>query len=244
MSETEKQDLLFGGEITVYQPECGYRFSVDSLLLSSFITLRENSDAIELGSGCGVITIILAKRFPSVKFNGVEIQKDLCEFSEKNAEFNEINDRVEFINLDIRQISKHFSRNTFDYCLSNPPYREEGSGRISPDRGRAIARHEIELTLNELIESAGYLLKDKGHFYMIYNCGRIAEMISSLKEFDFYPKRIQIVYPFRGTEGNFVMVDSVYKGGEGCVVENPLVIWEEPGRYTEEVHKIINGEFL
>lgn len=241
MSEKTTTDALFGGDLRIKQPASGYRFSIDSLLLADFITLKPNSSAIELGSGCGVISLILARRYDPVNIMGIEIQEELHKLSVENAELNDLSDNLQFIRGDIREVDQHFKPEAFDACISNPPYRETGSGRVPPDEGRARARHELDLTLKDLVSTGRYLLKGGGRFFIIYNCRRLGELIHTLKVNDFALKRLRLVHPYEGKDGDFILVDAVKGGGVECEVLPPLIIWREVGEYTDEVSRIIEG---
>jgi len=238
------RDVLFGGILELYQPASGYRFSIDSLLLANFVHLNDGDEVIELGSGCGVISIILAKRYSSVKLIGVEIQEELHELAVENAKMNGVEDRVEFKQKDVRNIEDIFTENSLDVCVSNPPYRKKGSGRIPPNTGRAVARHELELILKELIGSAGYLLKEDGHMFLIQNAERFEELKSILEECDFSLCRMRFVHPFDGKVSDFVLIDAVFKIPAIPEILKPLVIWRSMGEYTDEVERIVKGEWI
>jgi tRNA1Val (adenine37-N6)-methyltransferase len=226
-------------EISLFQAKNGYRFSVDALLLENFMTASRLEKGIELGTGSGVISILLAKRLKNSTITAVELQKSLADRAKRNVRLNEVDTQVEILSQDIAELRNIFHTNSFDFAFSNPPFRKPRTGRMSIHKERAIARHEIELTLPDLLKTASYLLKHSGKFYMIYHPFRLAELISLLRKARLEPKRIRFVHSKSGDEAKMALVESVKGSGTWLKVDPPLYLYGKTGNYTMEMKRIL-----
>jgi len=229
-------------EIKLFQAKDGYRFSVDAVLLENFISARRLEKGIELGCGSGVISILLAKRLNSTNITAVEIQETLAKRAERNIRLNNLDDRIKLLSRDIRELRKVFNTNEFDFVFSNPPFRKPMTGRISYHEERAVARHEIEMTLQNLISTASYLLKHSGKFYLIFHPFRLAELISILREAKLEPKRMRFVHSRPGDEAKMVLIEAVKGSGIWLKVDPPLHIYEKGNHYTDEIRRILGSD--
>lgn len=227
-------------DIKLFQPKTGYRFSVDALLLEDFISARRLCNGIELGTGSGIISILLAKRYKNTKISAVEIQNSLAECAKKNVKLNKLDDRVEILNEDIKNLRKVFPANKFDFVFSNPPFRKTKSGLLSVDKERAVARHEIKITLPELINTASYLLKNTGRFYLIYHPFRLIELIGLLQKSRLEPKRMKFVHSRMAEEAKMVLIESVKGSGIWLKIAPPFYIYKKGSeyKYTADMKKI------
>jgi tRNA1Val (adenine37-N6)-methyltransferase len=231
-------------DIKLYQAKDGYRFSVDALLLEHFISARRLEKGIELGAGSGVVSILLAKRLRHVKIIAVEIQKALAERARRNVSLNNLDGLVETVEKDVRQLKKVFPANAFDFAFSNPPFRKTKTGRLSLYEERAVARHEIEITLPDLIKTASYLLKHSGKFFLIYHPFRLVELISLLQKSRLEPKRMRFVHSKAGGEARMVLVEAVKGSGTWLKVETPLYIYENDRDYSAEMRRILQNNIV
>jgi len=225
--------------IRLFQAKNGYRFSVDAVLLEHFISARRLDKGIELGTGSGVISVLLAKRLAGTKIVAIEIQKSLADRAKRNISLNDLEERIEVLSKDIKGLRKTFPANTFDFVFSNPPFRKPRSGRLSIYEEKAVARHEIEITLPELVDTASYLLKHSGRFYMIYHPFRLAELISLLRDKKLEPKRMRFVHSKIGEEAKMVLIEAVMGSGTWLKISPPLYIYEERNNYSPELKKIL-----
>ena len=232
----ETLDTIKG--IKLFQSKRGYRFSMDAVLLENFIKAGQSASGIELGTGSGIISILLAKRLKKTKIIGVEIQKSLAEKARRNITLNNLDDRIEIMEADICGLKKAFPTNKFDFVFSNPPFRKTRTGLISNDNERAAARHEINIKLSDLVYTASYLLKNAGKFYMIYHPFRLIELIALLLSKHLEPKRIQFVHSKAGEEAKMVLIEAAKNSGAWLKVEPPLYVFEEDGEYTAEMKRI------
>ncbi|MBN1474702.1 MAG: methyltransferase [Syntrophaceae bacterium] len=237
MSE-ETLDEILNGSIRFYQKRKGYRFSLDSLLLAHFISLKNIKSAVEIGCGNGVVTLILAARFPNVNFTGVEIQRDLAGLAKKNIHLNLVENNVKILMDDAAKIRNYFPAQSIDMVYFNPPYRKLNSGRINPDEEKAIARHEIKGSLTIFLKAAQYLLKPSGKLFAIYPAKRIVALISQLREKNIEPKRMKLVFSGYTSSAEFVLIEARKESREELRIEQPLHIYQDKNIYTPEMKAI------
>jgi len=227
-------------DIKLFQAKNGYRFSVDALLLENFISAKRLEKGIELGAGSGIISILLAKRLKGSKIIAVEIQNNLAERAIRNVNLNGLDERIEILQKDIKDLKKIYPANKFDFVFSNPPFRKTKTGRLSIYEERAVARHEVEITLPDLIKTASYLIKHSGKFFLIYHPFRLAELISLLQKAKLEPKRMRFVHSKMGEEAKMVLIEAVKGSGTWLKIAPPLYIYEKGTAYTSELTKILS----
>jgi tRNA1Val (adenine37-N6)-methyltransferase len=225
--------------IKLLQAKDGYRFSVDALLLENFISANRLENGVELGSGSGIISILLAKRLKDTRIISVEIQEYLADRAKRNVRLNNVEEKVEIMSKDIKDLRKVFPTNSFDFAFSNPPFRRLKSGRLSISEERAVARHEMEITLADLVSTASYMLKHSGKFYLIYHPFRLVELISLLRKKRLEPKRMRFVHSRADEEAKMVLIEAVKGSGTWLKVDPPLYIYEKGNDYTPELIKIL-----
>jgi tRNA1Val (adenine37-N6)-methyltransferase len=225
-SSDETLDTFFNGELQILQKKKGYRFSVDAILLSQFARIRKDERVIDLGTGCGILPLLLSHTTRASSFVGVEIQRALAECARKNVVLNDLDSRISILEQDFRALKKTFPPGSFDVVLSNPPYRRYRSGRINPSVERAVARHEIKGTLEDLTAVASYLLPPKGRCYVIFPALRTVDLFVALRDGKLEPKRLQFVYPRIEEEAKFVLTESVKTSGVELKIMNPLMLHE------------------
>jgi len=234
----ETIDEILNGSFRFYQKRKGYRFSLDSLLLAHFISLNNIKNAVELGCGNGVVTMILAVSFPNVNFTGVEIQKDLADLAKKNVHLNSVEDNVAILMANAAKISNYFPAQSMDAVYFNPPYRKLNSGRINPDAEKAIARHEIKGSLTIFLKAAQYLLKPSGKLFAIYPAKRMVELISKLRGINIEPKRLKLVFSDYTTSAEFVLMEARKEAREELLIEQSLHVYQDKNIYTPEMKAI------
>jgi len=226
-------------DIRLFQSEDGYRFSVDALILEDFISAKRLQNGIELGTGSGIISILLAKRIADTRITAVELQASLADRAQRNVNMKGVENKVEVLSKDIKALRRVFPTNSFDFAFSNPPYRKPKTGRMSISAERAVARHEIEITLQDLIKTASYLLKHSGRFYMIYHPFRLTELIELLRKSRLEPKRMRFVHSSAGSEAKMVLIEAVKGSGTWLKIEPPLNIYEKETVYSSEMRRIL-----
>ena len=239
MSE-ETLDEIIDGRLRIYQKKSGYRFSLDSLLLAHFISLKKNTRALELGCGSGIIMLILALRFAHVEFTGMEIQEELWKLAQKNIGINGLNDRITALKGDAKKAKSYFPASSVDCVFFNPPYRRLHSGRINPDSQKAVARHEIAGSLSVFLQAAKYLIKPAGKVFIIYPAKRLAHLIWSLRQSDMEPKRMKLVFSAADMPAEFILLEAASQGREDLKIEPSICIYNKDRKYTKEMGVIFH----
>ncbi len=217
----ERMDLFMDGRLKLIQSINGYRFSIDALFLSEFVTIKPGDVVIDLGTGCGIIPLVLLLTRPVVYGLGLEIQEELAYQAQRNAHINGFQDRMGVILGDIKHpcIRKH----SVDVVICNPPYRKAESGRINPDRRRAIARHELLASIDDILRTAKELLAKKGRLAMIYPAERLADIMSRMRKYNMEPKRLRFNYPDFKTGAKLVLIEAWVGGRPGIKILPPLM---------------------
>jgi tRNA1(Val) A37 N6-methylase TrmN6 len=228
-------ELLCDEKLKIVQKKNGYRFSIDAFLLANFVTLKKGERLLDIGTGCGIIPIYIAKRGYTNFMLGIEIQDDLFHLATKNKKMNNM-DQIDFLKGDIKNHAKTLKKTPFHVVVSNPPYTKKGSGRTSPGESRYIARYESKLDLSGLLSTTASLLNNKGRFYIIYPTRRLGELVNTAGLNKLELKRLKIIYPHRDEEANLLLAEFIKNGGTGVKIEKPLYIYEN-GHITEEVKK-------
>ncbi|MBI5142245.1 MAG: tRNA1(Val) (adenine(37)-N6)-methyltransferase [Nitrospirae bacterium] len=209
--------------VRLCQRKAGYRFSIDAVWLDDFVRADNVARCIDLGTGSGIIALLLASRCPEMAITAVEIQPGLAELARKNAALNGFDGRISVIDVDIRQLDQFLQASFADLVVSNPPYKKRGSGRPNPDDERLIARHEIHLSFQELCAAASRLLKIGGTFCVVHLAERLAELFGELRAARLEPKRARFVHPAAGMAAKTVLIEAVKGGKPGLVIEQPLI---------------------
>jgi tRNA1Val (adenine37-N6)-methyltransferase len=227
-------DTLRHYELTIRQPQSGYRFSLDPLLLCDFVILRPGERVIDLGTGCGVMPLVLARREPTAQIVGVDFQPEMAALAQENAVANGFAGRITIAITDILQHKTLSPDSCYDLVISNPPYRTPGSGKISPRTGRDLARHESTATLTDFLAAAKYLVKPSGRICMIYHSERLAEFIAAATVLKLAVVRLRMVHGTIDAEARMFLIELV-KGRKGTLqILPPLVVRNADGSYTAE----------
>lgn len=231
-------DTLFNGKISVLQEQNGYRFSIDAILLAHFIKPKRNDIIVDLGTGCGVIPLILAFRYPTVKIYGVEIQENLALIAEQNIKDNRMDTQITIVHQDMKTLPQQFFPEPVHIVVCNPPYRKNDSGRLNINFQRAIARHEIKASLADALSAAKRILKIGGIFATIYPAERLSEMISQFQSARIEPKNLRLVYSRFDENAKLVLLGGIREGRPGITIQPPIYIYQSHGSYTDEVQKM------
>lgn len=235
MTDRTCDDILYG-KLRLFQPLNGPRVNIDTVLLSAFAKIKRGEKVIELGSAHGAISLLLALRFPGAGLiEGLEIQEDLWELGKENIHINNLETRVSFTHGDLRNIRDLYKAQSFDVVVVNPPYFDGSRTRPSPDKSSAVANHGISCSLQDVITAARFLLRNKGRLYLIFNAGRMDELMSLLCDNRLMTKRVRPVYPSPGKKASVVLLSASNNAGEGLVLDSPLIVFDEKGKYTEEL---------
>lgn len=220
----EKIEDLGTNGLKIIQARNSYRFSIDSILLVNFIRVKNYEHIIDLGSGSGIIPILLFNKNKKISIYGIEIQKELADMAIKSVELNKLQNHITIIREDIKNVKNIFKSGKFDVVVSNPPYIPLGHGKINPLSSRAVARHEIKCSLEDILSVSNYLLKNKGRFYLIYKTNKLIKLLLELKKYAIEPKTLQFIHPKQGEKSNLVLLEGIKGGKEEVKVENPLFL--------------------
>ena len=236
-------DLVnYSGMLIVQNPDW-FMFSLDSVLLPNFVTINKNTKKIlELGTGNCPIPLILSTRTNEL-INSIEIQKDLYELARESVSINHLEDRINLINDDMKNLANYFKLASFDLIITNPPYFElEEKSKLNDNEHKTIARHELKITLEEILELAGKFLNNKGIFAMVYRTNRLIEVIEQMRKNKIEPKRLRLIYPSTDSESNMFLIEGVKNANKGLKILSPLYAHNKDGSYTEEVMQYFTNE--
>ncbi|MGN0434837.1 MAG: tRNA1(Val) (adenine(37)-N6)-methyltransferase [Bilifractor sp.] len=237
LKQGEHLDDLQNG-FFIIQGQKSFRYGIDAVLLSGYAKVKPGEKVLDLGTGTGILPILLAAKTPGRSFTGLEIQKESADMARRSVALNHLNDRISIVQGDIREAVSIFGAASFDVAVSNPPYMIGRHGLTNPDPAVAIARHEILCSFRDIAEQTSRILTDRGRFYLIHRPFRLAEIMCTLKEYRLEPKRMRLVYPFADKEPNMVLLEACKNGNPRIRVEKPLIVYERPGVYTREIREI------
>lgn len=232
-------DTFFNGRVAIHQSTGGYRFSLDAVLLAALPRPKPGDRVMDIGTGCGILPILLAFRNPNIQILGIELQGTLAKLAEKNVLANQMQDRVTVFNHDVRHLQSEMIGGTVDWIISNPPYRPAQSGRINPNAERATARHEIHLKLRDLIHNAQKFLRTGGQFAVIYPSERMVDLFCEMRKAGIEPKWIQNIHSRRADEAKLMLVQGRMRGNPGLKVAQPLIIYDADGNYSKAVEQMM-----
>lgn len=238
LKEGERIDELHRNGYRIIQNERLFCFGMDAVLLSGFAKVKEGERVLDLGTGTGIIPILLAAKTEGEHFTGLEISKTSADMAQRSVALNGLSERMDVVLGDIKKAGALFAPASFDVVTSNPPYMTGGHGLVNPDVEKAAARHEVLCTLEDVVSAAAKLVRSSGRFYMVHRPFRLAEIIRVLSAHQLEPKRMQLVYPYVDREPNMVLIEAVRGGRPRMTVEKPLIVYEKPGVYTGEITDI------
>ena len=232
----ETLDAIFRGGLKVIQPEWGYRFSIDAVLLAGLTRIRSQDWVVDLGTGCGVIPLLLAYQRPVASITGIEIQESLVSIAERNILLNGFDHLINIVQADLRNVDEHLVGGPVNLVVSNPPYRELRSGRLNPNSEKAIARHEVLATLHDVVRAAARLLPHKGRLALVYPTRRLPALLGELTAGGFAPKYLTLIHTTHDAEAKLIHLESVKGGGEELRVGKPFFMYQSDGSYTQEMN--------
>lgn len=241
LKENERiDDLEFKG-LKIIQNEKGFCFGMDSVLLSDFAkNMKNNSTVLDLGTGTGIIPILLCGKTNLKKVVGIEIQKDVANMAKRSSQLNNLQDRFEVVNTNIIDLKNIYEKQSFDVIVTNPPYKKENTGITNENEAKLISRHEITANLEDFISISKDLLKDKGEFYMVHRPERLVDILSLMRKYKIEPKILKFVSPNKNKEPNLILIKGIKNANSFLKVEKNLYVYNEDGKYINEILKIYN----
>ena len=232
--EKSSADNSVGSKIKISQPEQGYRFSIDPFILAAHVKGIENQKVIDIGCGCGIIPLILSLKSSALKITGIEIQKELYACAKKNIITNKLENRINIIHEDIKNIHTSDIDGKADIIVSNPPYKKKGSGRLNPDSQKAIARHEITLDIDMLFRCSKELLTEKGRIYIIFPTQRLSDLFLTMERYTFFPEFIRFVHTKKDSTAKRVILSAGKNSNKPCEIRPPFYINENENKFSRE----------
>ena len=230
--------LRNAGVVHMVQPRKGHRFTLDSILLADFCRVRPRDRVLEPGSGTGIVSLLLAMKFPKARFCPVEIQPDLAALCRGNIEANGLAGNITLVEGDIRMLKRSLAPGTFDVIAANPPYTKFGAGRKSPVTGRQAARQDQSAGMELWLDLRSFL-KNRGRYFLVFPAARAAELIALMRAKKLEPKRVRLVHPFEDKPASLVLIEAVKAAGPGLDVLPPLIVHDRSGGgYTKEMKDI------
>ena len=229
---------LFDGRLKLYQPARGYRFSIDALLLAAFARERCSGAVADLGTGCGVLAVLLARCGGVVRILGVEIQDELAELARCNIIFNRCEEKVSILHGDVRRLQAMGPAESFDAVVTNPPFYPAASGRINPVAQKAAARHELHGSLGDFTAACAYLLKQGGRCMVVYSASRLPDLLAALRKKSLEPKTLRFVHARSDEPATMVLAEAVKGAGAEMNIEPPLVLYESQGIYSRQAREL------
>jgi len=236
--ENERLDDLHRCGYMIIQDSERFCFGIDAVLLSGFCNVAKGDKVLDLGAGTGVIPILLAAKTKASQLVGVEIQEESADMAKRSVLYNKLTERVSIIHGDLKEVETLIERHSFDIVTTNPPYVKVGSGASGELSAKAVARHELAMSLDECIRAAAYALKFGGKLYMVHRPTRLADIICTLRAHKLEPKQIRFVQPYANKDPNLVLIEARSGGGAELRVMPPLVVYEADGTYTNECYEI------
>ncbi len=239
LKENERMDDLQYKGLKIIQNKNGFCFGVDSVLLSDFAKeIKENSVVVDIGTGNGIVGLLLCKKTRLAKIYGIEVQEEVAEMASRSVELNHLQDKFEIINADINCVFEFLKPNSIDSIVTNPPYKKANTGLHNGEEKQRIARHEVKCTLEDIVEKSSKLLKEKGEFFMVHRAERLVDIMCMLRKYRLEPKRVRFVHPKPKEKPNLILVKAIKYANPFLKIDKPLVIYDEKGDYTEEINQI------
>lgn len=230
-------DLQYKGFMLIQNPK-EFCFGVDAVLLANFPKVKKGAKVLDLGTGTGIIPVLIAAKTGAKQIEGIEIQPYLAEMAQRSVKLNKIEDRVKIINEDLKNSINFLPLGSYDIITCNPPYKDRGTGIVNPEDGKAIARHEIKCTLEDTISVSSKLLNFGGKLCMIHRPHRLADIICLMRKYSIEPKRLRFIYPKKDKPPSMILIEGARGGNPELKVMEPLFVFDESGDYSKEIYEI------
>ena len=237
LKKGERLDDLQNGYFIIQDPE-KFCFGMDAVLLSGFAAIKKDETVLDLGTGTGILPVLLSAKQKGRQFTGLEIQTECAQMAQRSVAYNHLEDRIRIVQGDIKEAAGIFGAASFSVVTCNPPYMIGNHGLQNPDQPKAIARHEILCTMEDVARESAKVLKDRGRLFLVHRPFRLTEIMLTLTKYRLEPKRMQLVYPFVDREPNMVLIEARKGGNSRITVEPPLIVYEKNGAYTETVLRL------
>ena len=244
LKENERIDDLEYAGLKIIQNKTGFCFGIDSVLLANFAKeIKDNAEIMDIGTGTGIISILLSKKANARKIYGIEIQEEVANMAKRSVELNNLESKITIINKNIKDIFEEFMPYTMDAIVTNPPYIKVNTGAKNDDIKKLISRHEIECNLEDIVKISYKLLKSKGKFYMVHRAERIVDIFYLFRKYKLEPKKVRFIQSYVDKAPNLVLIKAIKNAGKELKIEKPLIIYKDENNYSDEVLEIYNKKF-
>lgn len=242
LKNKEKIEDLKYKNLKIIQKKDDFCFGIDSILLADFAKeIKNDSSVIDLGTGTGIISILLSAKTNTKKIIGVEIQENVADIAKRNVKLNKLEKRIEILNEDLKNLPENLPNNFFDAIVTNPPYKKNNTGLKNENINKLISRHEVQCTINDIARVSSKLLKNNGAIYMVHRPERLIDIIESLRKYKLEPKNIKFIYPKKDRAPNLILIKAIKNAKEFLKIESPLFVYDENNQYTDEILKIYSN---
>ena len=239
LKENERIDDLEYKGLKLIQNKNWFCFGIDSVLLSDFAkNMKNNSRVLDFGTGTGIIGILLCGKTNLKEIKGIEIQSDVAEMASRSIKLNNLEDKFEIINDNVKNVENYFQKGSFDVVVTNPPYKKENSGIINDCDNKIISRHEITANLEDFIGMASNMLKDNGTMYMVHKPERLCDIVCLMRKHNLEPKELRFIYSNVNSEPSLILIKGSKNGHAFLKIDKPLYIYNDDGNYTDEILRI------
>jgi len=244
LKENERiDDLQFKGLKIIQNPK-GFCYGIDAVLISNFCEIKKNAVVVDLGTGTGIIPILIAGKSSASQIYGFEIQEEVADMAERSVQLNELESRIKIIKDNLCNAGNHLKPSSVDVVVSNPPYVSQGGGIVNPTSYKAISRHEIHCTLEDVIKSSSKMLKQGGSLFMVHRPSRLVDIMYLCRTYNLEPKLIRFIHPRAGVKPNILLVKCVKDSGQELKFMDPLYVYETNGEYTKELSDIYDNQCI
>lgn len=241
INKNERIDDLEFDNLKIIQNKDGFCFGVDSILLSDFAkNIKNGAKVVDIGTGTGIIAILLCAKTGLSKIYGIEVQDEVAKMAKRSVKLNNLEDKMDVLNINIKECTNYLEPHSIDAVVSNPPYKKENTGVKNIDKRQLISRHEVECNLEDVIKNSAILLKDLGEFYMVHRAERIVDIMVLLRKYNMEPKIIRFVQSKAKDKPTLILIKAIRCAKEYLKIEKPLIIYNDDGTYTDEIIKIYN----
>lgn len=238
LKETERIDDLQLKNLKIIQDTEGFCFGIDAVLLGNYAEVKRNAKVVDLGTGTGIIPLIIYGKNKPSKIYAVEVQPEVAEMAKRTMKLNKIENEIEIVESNLKEVTKILGKGQYDVVTTNPPYMPSGAGEQNPEDKKAISRHEVLCTLEDVIKTAAELLNTSGKFFMVHRPQRLVDILTLMRTYDIEPKSIRFIHPYSNKKPNLLLIKGIKGGMAELKMEDPLYVYNEDGTYTAEIHQI------
>ncbi len=238
INSNERVDFIQRKGYKIIQNPEVFCFGIDAVLLADFAKVKKDDNVLDIGTGTGIIPMLMFARYENKGYIGIDIQEDMVEMANRSVKINKLESYIQHRCLNVQDLIDHYPAGSFDIVTSNPPYMRGNSGLISDNKSKMIARHEITCSLEDIIKNTAHVLKEKGRFYMIHRPHRLVDIMTLMQAYRIEPKRMRMVYPYQDKSPTMILIEGIKYAKPDLIVEPPLYVYETNGDYTDEINEI------